>query len=178
VLPVRKLCNRKKPAPTMAYVASSLGQQATRIMQSARIIAVAVTATDGSGKTSAVMIPVAARNARPTNGWRGALSDFICCAFRLSSVNKASPQSPSSRTLPEAPSAREPSRATSSGRNRESDSFLYSETMKAMRRHLALQSTSCEMTGDGCFVLRELLECVRVLAPLFHTVTMRTCIKG
>src|SRR5947208_7336524 len=63
-------------------------------------------------------------------------------------------------------------------RNRESDSFLYSETMKAMRRHLALQSTSCEMTGDGCFVLRELLECVRVLAPLFHTVTMRTCIKG
>src|SRR6266496_3000607 len=74
----------------MAYVASSLGQQATMRMQSASIIAVAVTATDGSRKISAAIIPIAAMSAKPTNGWRGALSNFICWAFRLSSLYKAS----------------------------------------------------------------------------------------
>ena len=61
----------------MAYVTSSLGQHAKVRMQSARIIAVAVKATDGSGMISAAIIPIAAMSARPTNGWRGALSNFI-----------------------------------------------------------------------------------------------------
>src|SRR5207247_9731193 len=85
-----KFYNSKKPAPTMACVGSSLGQRATVRMQSARIIAVGVTATDGSGKISAAIIPIAAISAKPTNGWRGALSNFICWAFRLSSLYKAS----------------------------------------------------------------------------------------
>jgi len=46
-------------------------------MQTAKIIAIAVTAIDGSGSISAVIIPIAAITARPTNGWRGALSNFI-----------------------------------------------------------------------------------------------------
>src|SRR5213083_990071 len=74
----------------MPYVASSLGQQMRAGMQSERIIAVAVAATDGRGKISAAIIPVAAISAKPTNGWRGALSNFICWAFRLSSLYKAS----------------------------------------------------------------------------------------
>jgi hypothetical protein len=61
----------------MAYVATNLGQQAPTRMQSTRISAVAVTATGGSGRISAVIIPIAAIIARPTNGWRGALSIFI-----------------------------------------------------------------------------------------------------
>jgi hypothetical protein len=52
----------------MAYVTSSLGQHAKVRMQSARIIAVAVRATDGSGKISAAIIPIAAISAKPTNG--------------------------------------------------------------------------------------------------------------
>src|SRR5436190_24195418 len=87
---VWKLCNRKNPDRPRACVGSSLGQRATVRMQSARIIAVGVTATDGSGKISAAIIPIAAISARPTNGWRGALSNFICWAFRLSSLYKAS----------------------------------------------------------------------------------------
>jgi hypothetical protein len=59
-------------------------------MQIARIITAGVMAKEGSGKISAMMIPVAAINARPTNGWRGALSNLIWCAFRLSGVHKAS----------------------------------------------------------------------------------------
>jgi hypothetical protein len=59
-------------------------------MQSARIITAAVTATDGSGKISAAIIPIAAMSARPTNGWRGALSNFIEWRFRLCRVRKAS----------------------------------------------------------------------------------------
>ena len=78
----------------MTYVASSIGQQATMRMQSARIIAVAVTAADESGKISAAIIPIAAMSARPTNGWRGALSNFICWAFRLSGLYKASRNRP------------------------------------------------------------------------------------
>src|SRR5216117_2393531 len=61
----------------MAYVATSLGQHMPVRMQSARIIAVAVRAIDGSGRISAAIIPSAAITARPTNGWRGALSNFI-----------------------------------------------------------------------------------------------------
>src|SRR5947199_9344372 len=61
----------------MAYVATSLGQHMPVRMQSARIIAVAVTEIDGSGRISAAIIPSAAITARPTNGWRGALSNFI-----------------------------------------------------------------------------------------------------
>src|SRR5213592_554484 len=61
----------------MANVATSLGQHMTVRMQSARIIAVAVRAIDGSGRISAAIIPSAAITARPTNGWRGALSNFI-----------------------------------------------------------------------------------------------------
>src|SRR5436309_14214557 len=61
----------------MAYVATSLGRQLPIRMQTAKIIAIAVTAIDGSGKISAVIIPIAAITARPTNGWRGALSNFI-----------------------------------------------------------------------------------------------------
>src|SRR6267378_2850337 len=71
------MCSRKKPVPTMPYVASSLGQRATVRMQSARITAVGIRATDGSGRISAVMIPITAMSARPTNGWRGALINFI-----------------------------------------------------------------------------------------------------
>ena len=40
-------------------------------------------ATDGSGKSSATIIPIAAINARPTNGWRGALSNFMYSRFSL-----------------------------------------------------------------------------------------------
>src|SRR6058998_2005334 len=61
----------------MAYVATSLGQHMPVRMQSARIIAVAVRAIDGSGRISAAIIPSAAITARPTNGRRGALSNFI-----------------------------------------------------------------------------------------------------
>src|SRR5881396_3789360 len=61
----------------MAYVATSLGQHMPVRMQSARIIAVAVRAIDGSGRISAAIIPSAAITARPTNGWCGALSNFI-----------------------------------------------------------------------------------------------------
>src|SRR5437867_2749822 len=61
----------------MAYVATSLSQHVPVRMQSARIIAVAVRAIDGSGRISAAIIPSAAITARPTNGWRGALSNFI-----------------------------------------------------------------------------------------------------
>lgn len=61
----------------MTYVATNRGQQIPTRMQSARIIAVAVMAIDGGGKISAVIIPIAAITARPTNGWRGALSNFI-----------------------------------------------------------------------------------------------------
>src|SRR5438874_12671962 len=61
----------------MAYVATSLGQHMAVRMQSARIIAVAVRAIDGSGRISAAIIPSAAITARPTNGWCGALSNFI-----------------------------------------------------------------------------------------------------
>src|SRR4029077_9321683 len=71
------LCSRKKPTPTTAYVASNLGQHAKLRMQSASIIAVGIRAADGSGRISAMVIPIAAISARPTNGWRGALSDFI-----------------------------------------------------------------------------------------------------
>jgi hypothetical protein len=46
-------------------------------MQGMRISAAAVTAMDGSGRISAVIIPIAAMTAKPTNGWRGALSNFI-----------------------------------------------------------------------------------------------------
>ena len=46
-------------------------------MQSTRISAASVIAMDGSGRISAVMVPIAAIAARPTNGWRGALSNFI-----------------------------------------------------------------------------------------------------
>jgi hypothetical protein len=74
----------------MAYVATSLGQHATVRMHSARIITVAMRATDGSGMISAATIPIAAMSARPTNGWLGALSNFICWAFRLSSLYNAS----------------------------------------------------------------------------------------
>src|SRR5437899_8133222 len=59
-------------------------------MQAVRMIAVTVRATDGSGKSSAVIIPIAAISARPTNGWRGTLSNFIYRAFRLSGLYKAS----------------------------------------------------------------------------------------
>src|SRR5256884_2735631 len=61
----------------MAYVATSLGQHMPVRMQSARIMAVAVREIDGSGRIPAAIIPSAAITARPTNGWRGALSNFI-----------------------------------------------------------------------------------------------------
>jgi hypothetical protein len=77
----------------MPYVASSLGQHATTRMHSARITPVAVTATDGSGKISAVIIPIAAMSAKPTNGWRGTLSNFICGGFSLIQPLEGKPQS-------------------------------------------------------------------------------------
>ena len=46
-------------------------------MQSASIIAVGIRAADGSGRISAVITPITAMSARPTNGWRGALINFI-----------------------------------------------------------------------------------------------------
>ena len=39
-------------------------------------------------------------------------------------------------------------------------------SQKAMRRRIALQSTSCEFRGNASLVSRKLLECVRVLASL------------
>ena len=39
--------------------------------------------------------------------------------------------------------------------------------MKAMRRRIALQSTSCEIQSDAFPVSRKLSECARVLASLF-----------
>jgi hypothetical protein len=90
VLLVRKSWSRKNPAPTMAYVSRSFGQQAMMKVQNARAIAVAVRAAGGGGKISAVIIPTAAINARPTNGWRGALRNFMRWRFRLSRIGKAS----------------------------------------------------------------------------------------
>src|SRR5438552_8789835 len=39
--------------------------------------ALAITATPGRAKTSDKIIPMAAANARPRNGWRGAVGNFI-----------------------------------------------------------------------------------------------------
>jgi hypothetical protein len=80
----------------MAYVATNLGQQAPMRMQSMRISAAAVTAMDGSGRISAVIIPIAAMTAKPTNGWRGALSNFI---YRLLAYLRRTKQACSSSSL-------------------------------------------------------------------------------
>src|SRR5437899_11579142 len=45
--------------------------------QTAATDAQAITATPGRAKTSDKIIPMAAANARPRNGWRGAVGNFI-----------------------------------------------------------------------------------------------------
>src|SRR5262249_26788849 len=74
---------------TMKYVAANLGQQAARRMQMARITAIEMSAVGRSGKISATIIPVIAISARPTNGCRGALSNFT---YRLLSYLAVSGQ--------------------------------------------------------------------------------------
>src|SRR5207248_3096945 len=61
-------------------------------MQSARIIAVGITAADGTGRISAAIIPMAAISASPTNGCRGALSNFIYPGFSLIRPLQGKPQ--------------------------------------------------------------------------------------
>ena len=83
VFVVANLCSRKKPAATMRYVAGDFGQQSATRMQLPRTIAAKINTVDRSGTISATVIPVAAINASPTNGWRGALSGFIYSQFSL-----------------------------------------------------------------------------------------------
>ena len=47
------------------------------MMQIARTIAATINAAEESRRTSAKIIPIAAMSASPTNGWRGAFSNFI-----------------------------------------------------------------------------------------------------
>ena len=61
----------------MRYVPVNLGQHARIRMHAARIIAAGASAVDRTGKVSATTIPVMAISARPTNGCRGALSNFM-----------------------------------------------------------------------------------------------------
>src|SRR5438067_3378569 len=81
VFSVRKLCRRKNASATKAYVASSLGQQMTAILQTLKTAAAAASAMDGSGKISAARIPATAMSAKPRNGWRGAVTSFIIALF-------------------------------------------------------------------------------------------------
>jgi hypothetical protein len=68
VFVVANLCSRKKPAATMKYVAANFGQHSATRMQIARTTAAKINTVDRTGTTSATVIPVAAINARPTNG--------------------------------------------------------------------------------------------------------------
>jgi hypothetical protein len=68
VLLVRKPWSRKKPAPTITYVAANLGQRRIATAQSMMIIPVATSAEEESGKNSARIIPNPAIAAKPTNG--------------------------------------------------------------------------------------------------------------
>ncbi len=60
------------------------------MVQITMAIAVTSRAEGKSGKKSANVIPNPAMTARPTNGCRGAPSNFIYRAFRLSKLQKAS----------------------------------------------------------------------------------------
>ena len=66
------------------------GKLLRRAIEADRLPSVIFSGPPGSGKSSAVIMPIAAISARPTNGWRGALSNFIYWAFRLSGLYKAS----------------------------------------------------------------------------------------
>ena len=81
MLLLRKLWSRKKPAPTIAYVAIKLGQRKTRKAQIAMTIEIARRVEGERGKKSAKITPVVASNAKPTNGWRGTLDNFIVPLF-------------------------------------------------------------------------------------------------
>jgi hypothetical protein len=85
VLLLCKLCSRKKPAPTIAYVAIKLGQRRTTKAQIATLIAITRRTGEERGKKSAKIIPTAATIAKPTNGWRGPLNNFI---VRFSSISR------------------------------------------------------------------------------------------
>src|SRR5215211_695641 len=80
VFVVANLCSKKKPAATMRYVAANFGQQSATRIQIARTIATKINTVDRIGTSSATIIPAAAINARPTNGWHDALSSFISLA--------------------------------------------------------------------------------------------------
>jgi len=81
VLLLRKLWSRKKPAGTIAYVAIKLGQRKTRKAQIAMTIEIARRIEGARGKKSAKITPIAVAIVNPTNGWRGALDNFIVPLF-------------------------------------------------------------------------------------------------
>src|SRR5439155_4009508 len=80
-----KLWSRKKPAPTIAYVALKLGQRRTSKAQITTSTEIARRVDGERGKQSAKVTPIAATTARPTNGWRGPLNNFI---VRFSSISR------------------------------------------------------------------------------------------
>src|SRR5437773_9763759 len=82
---LRKLCSRKKAAPTIAYVALKLGQRRTSKAQITTSTEIARRVDGERGKQSAKITPIAATTARPTNGWRGPLNNFI---VRFSSISR------------------------------------------------------------------------------------------
>jgi len=81
VLLLCKSCSRKKPAPTIAYVALKVGQRRTRKAQITASIEIARRVEGERGKQSAKITPIAATAAKPTNGWRGPLNNFIIPLF-------------------------------------------------------------------------------------------------
>ena len=62
---------------TTTYVAASCGQRVKTKMQIVRIIVAGDKTIDGIGKSSATVIPAAAISARPTNGWRSAVTSIF-----------------------------------------------------------------------------------------------------
>ncbi len=81
MLLVCKSCSRKKPSPTIAYVAITIGQRNRITKQTAATIEIGRRAEEGRGEKSARIIPNPAIPAKPTNGWRGKFNKFIVPRF-------------------------------------------------------------------------------------------------
>jgi len=73
---IRKLCSRKKPHATSAYVDLKSGQRNAAKPAITKIVPIGSHADGEMGEKSARIIPSIAARARPRNGWRAVIGKF------------------------------------------------------------------------------------------------------